>query len=75
MLNSRKGKKMNNVIQYHSNGAYKVIDALVQLTEDKEKLHDASYILGQNDLEVNIEHLRRYVAALETASMQDKTIL
>ena len=66
---------MNTSIQYHSNGAYKVIDALVQLTENKQKLRDASYMLGQKDLEVNIEHLRRYVAALETASMQDKTIL
>ena len=66
---------MNNSIQYHSNGAYKVIDALVQLTEDKEKLRDASFILGQKDLDVNIEHLRRYVAALELSSMQDKTIL
>jgi hypothetical protein len=47
----------------------------VQLTEDKEKLIAASCMLGQNDLEVNIEHLRRYVAALETASLQDKTIL
>ena len=65
----------SNSIQYHSNGAYKVIDALVQLTKDKPKLRDASHILGQKDLEVNIEHLRRYVAALETASMQDRTIL
>ena len=65
---------MNN-IQYHSNGAYKVIDALVQLTKDKQALRNASHILGQKDLEVNIEHLRRYVAALETASMRDRTIL
>ena len=66
---------MNTSIQYHSNGAYKGIDALMQLTEDKQKLRDVSHILGQKDLEVNIEHLRRYVAALETASMQDRIIL
>lgn len=66
---------MNTAIQYHANAAYRLIDALMALTEDKKKLREASFILNQKDLEVNIEHLRRYVAALETASMQDKTIL
>lgn len=70
---------MNSDIRYHSNGAYKVIDALVKLTERKQLIRGICPLLdhgNRNDeLIANIEHLRHYVAALENAAMQDKTIL